>query len=203
MIEWKRLYKKPAGSLPGGVVTQWGVGVITVGVLIFLSYWILSGSGVPEQLAEVTQQIATAPRNYSNQMTARVDEETMRADTKRQAADRELRVRQQAASQHRRSRGGPSHRQRSGPTCRAESRHRTTLHRGRMGSPRALAPRSRRAAEPFASQFAHCTDLPQTGQRRQRRRRAHRERSYCNRQSGRRGGAANRLGHHWDSHQRA
>ena len=66
-----------------------------MGVLIFLSYWILSGSGVPEQLAEVTQQIATAPRNYSNQMTARVDEETMRADTKRQAADRELRVRQQ------------------------------------------------------------------------------------------------------------
>ena len=95
MIEWKRLYKKPAGSLPGGVVTQWGVGAITVGVLIFLTYWILSGSGVPEQLAEVTQQIATAPRNYSNQMTARVDEETMRADTKRAAADRALRARQQ------------------------------------------------------------------------------------------------------------
>ena len=55
MIEWKRLYKKPAGSLPGGVVTQWGVGAITVGVLIFLTYWILTGSGVPEQLAEVTQ----------------------------------------------------------------------------------------------------------------------------------------------------
>ena len=60
-----------------------------------ISYWILSGSGVPEQLAEVTQQIATAPRNYSNQMTVRVDEETMRADTKRQAADRALRKRQQ------------------------------------------------------------------------------------------------------------
>ena len=38
MIEWKRLYMKPAGSLPGGVVTQWGVGAITVFILLFLTY---------------------------------------------------------------------------------------------------------------------------------------------------------------------
>ena len=95
MIEWKRLYKKPAGSLPGGVVTQWGVGAITVGLLIFLTYWILTGSGQPEQLAEVLDATTTAPRNYTDQMTARVDEETMRADTKRAAADRALRARQQ------------------------------------------------------------------------------------------------------------
>ena len=95
MIEWKRLYKKPAGSLPGGVVTQWGVGAITVGLLIFLTYWILTGSGQPEQLAEVLEATTTAPRNYTDQMTARVDEETMRADTKREAADRALRARQQ------------------------------------------------------------------------------------------------------------
>ena len=203
MIEWKRLYKKPAGSLPGGVVTQWGVGAITVGVLIFLTYWILTGSGVPEQLAEVTQATTTPPRSYTDQMTARVDEETMRADTKRAAADRALRARQQQQANTAGVAAGQVTAQRSGGTCRAESRHRATLHRGRMGSPRALAPGSRRAAEPFASQFAHCTDLPQTGQRRRkRRRRAHRERSYCNRQSGRRGGAANRPRYHWDSHQR-
>ena len=95
MIGWKRLYKKPAGSLPGGVVTQWGVGAITVGVLIFLTYWILTGSGEPEQLAQITQQTATPPRSYTDQMTARVDEETMRADIKREAADRALRARQQ------------------------------------------------------------------------------------------------------------
>ena len=83
------------GRLPGGVVTQWGVGAITVGVLIFLTYWILTGSGVPEQLAEVTQATTTPPRSYTDQMTARVDEETMRADTKRAAADRALRARQQ------------------------------------------------------------------------------------------------------------
>ena len=37
MIEWKRLYMKPAGSLPGGVVTQWGVGALTVFILLFLT----------------------------------------------------------------------------------------------------------------------------------------------------------------------
>ena len=30
---WKRLYPKPAGSLPGGIVTQWGVALITVLIL--------------------------------------------------------------------------------------------------------------------------------------------------------------------------
>ena len=54
MIEWKRLYTKPAGSLPGGVITQWGVGVLTVGVLMFLTYWILT-NGELEQLAEITE----------------------------------------------------------------------------------------------------------------------------------------------------
>ena len=47
MIEWKRLYMKPAGSLPGGVVTQWGVGAITVFILLFLTYWIVLGGGEP------------------------------------------------------------------------------------------------------------------------------------------------------------
>ena len=43
MIEWKRLYPKPAGSLPGGIVTQWGVAVITVLILIFIALWLASG----------------------------------------------------------------------------------------------------------------------------------------------------------------
>ena len=38
MIEWRRLYLKPAGSLPGGIVTQWGAGIITLLVLVFLTY---------------------------------------------------------------------------------------------------------------------------------------------------------------------
>ena len=50
MIEWRRLYAKPAGSLPGGVVTQYGVGAITVFVLLFLTYWIWFGGGDPAEL---------------------------------------------------------------------------------------------------------------------------------------------------------
>ena len=95
MIEWKRLYVKPAGSLPGGVVTQWGVGAITVFVLLFLTYWIWLGGGEPAELPGATETATTAPRSFTDQMTARVDEETMRAETQRAAADRALRARQQ------------------------------------------------------------------------------------------------------------
>ena len=95
MIEWKRLYVKPAGSLPGGVVTQWGVGAITVFVLLFLTYWIWLGGGEPAELPGATETATTAPRSFTDQMTARVDAETMRAETKRAAADRALRARQQ------------------------------------------------------------------------------------------------------------
>ena len=54
MIEWRRLYAKPAGSLPGGVVTQYGVGAITVFVLLFLTYWIWFGGGEPAELPGAT-----------------------------------------------------------------------------------------------------------------------------------------------------
>ena len=95
MIEWKRLYVKPAGSLPGGVVTQWGVGAITLFVLLFLTYWIWLGGGEPAEVPGATETATTAPRSFTDQMTARVDAETLRAETQRAAADRALRARQQ------------------------------------------------------------------------------------------------------------
>ena len=95
MIEWKRLYMKPAGSLPGGVVTQWGVGAITVFILLFLTYWIWLGGGEPTEVAGLTEVATTAPRSFTQQMTARVDAETMRANTKRAAAARVARADQQ------------------------------------------------------------------------------------------------------------
>ena len=84
MIEWKRLYMKPAGSLPGGVVTQWGVGAITVFILLFLTYWIFFEGGKPAEVA-VTTVATTPPRSFTQQMTARVDAETMRAETNKAA----------------------------------------------------------------------------------------------------------------------
>ena len=94
MIEWKRLYMKPAGSLPGGVVTQWGVGAITVFILLFLTYWIVLGGGEPEQDAGLTEVATTTPRSFADQMTARVDAETMRAETNKAAAARALKQQQ-------------------------------------------------------------------------------------------------------------
>ena len=94
MIEWKRLYAKPAGSLPGGVVTQWGVGAITVFILLFLTYWIWLG-GEPAELPGAGQADQTAPRSFTDRMAARVDAEALRAETRRAAADRVLRARQQ------------------------------------------------------------------------------------------------------------
>ena len=95
MIEWRRLYAKPAGSLPGGVVTQWGVGVITLLVLVFLTYWIYFGGG--EEAAAVPGPASDqAPGgSFIDQMAAQVEAEALRAETRRAAADRALRAQQQ------------------------------------------------------------------------------------------------------------
>ena len=98
VISWKRLYPKPAGSLPGGIVTQWGVGIITILVLVFLTFWIYFGGGEETELASETATEQTAPRSFADQMAAQVDAETLRADSRRAAAERELRARQQANS---------------------------------------------------------------------------------------------------------
>ena len=95
MIEWRRLYAKPAGSLPGGVVTQYGVGAITVFVLLFLTYWIWFGGGEPAELPGATETEATAPRSFTDRMAAQVEAESLRAETQAAAADRALRAQQQ------------------------------------------------------------------------------------------------------------
>ena len=95
MIEWRRLYAKPAGSLPGGVVTQWGVGVITLLVLVFLTYWIYFGGG--EEAAAVPGPASDqAPGgSFIDRMAAQVEAEALRAETRRAASDRALRAQQQ------------------------------------------------------------------------------------------------------------
>ncbi len=95
MIGWRRLYPKPAGSLPGGIVTQWGVGIITVLVLVFLTYWIYFGGGKEAELAPGTETEQGAARSFTDQMAAQVEAESLRAESRRAAADRELRARQQ------------------------------------------------------------------------------------------------------------
>ena len=103
MIGWRRLYPKPAGSLPGGIVTQWGVGIITILVLVFLTYWIYFGGGKEAELAPGTETEQGAARSFADQMAAQVEAESLRAESRRAAAERALQQqgrqqRQQGAS---------------------------------------------------------------------------------------------------------
>ena len=103
MIGWRRLYPKPAGSLPGGIVTQWGVGIITILVLVFLTYWIYFGGGEEAELAPGTETEQGAARSFTDQMAAQVEAESLRAESRRAAAERALQQqgrqqRQQGAS---------------------------------------------------------------------------------------------------------
>ena len=84
MIEWRRLYLKPAGSLPGGVVTQWGAGVITLLVLVFLTYWIwFGGEGRSEdELALATQTDQAPGGSFTDRMAAQIEAEALRAETR-------------------------------------------------------------------------------------------------------------------------
>ena len=104
MSVWRRLYAKPAGSLPGGLITQWGVGITAIFVLLFLTWWIFFGEGEGQQAADgAGAEAEQAPaRSFTGQMAARVKAESERAEQRRLAAERALeqrdrQQRQQAA----------------------------------------------------------------------------------------------------------
>ena len=94
MIEWKRLYPKPAGSLPGGIVTQWGVAVITVLILIFVALWLASGGTEQAEIDSIGGEVTGPARNFAGQMAAQVEAESLRAETRRSAAERTLQAQQ-------------------------------------------------------------------------------------------------------------
>ena len=93
MSGWKRLYPKPAGSLPGGIVTQWGVALITVLLLVFTGMWLASGGG-ETVLETAVSDVAAPARNFAGQMAAAVEAEAMRVETRRSAAARALQAQQ-------------------------------------------------------------------------------------------------------------
>ena len=84
---WKRLYPKPAGSLPGGIVTQWGVALITVLILIFVALWLASGGTEQAEIDSIGGEVTGPARNFAGQMAAQVEAESLRAET-RAAAER-------------------------------------------------------------------------------------------------------------------
>ena len=94
MIGWKRLYPKPAGSLPGGIVTQWGVALITVLILIFVALWLASGGAEQAGIDSIGGEVTGPSRSFAGQMAAQVEAEALRAETRRAAADRTLQAEQ-------------------------------------------------------------------------------------------------------------
>ena len=91
---WKRLYPKPAGSLPGGIVTQWGVALITVLILVFVAIWLATGGSEPAGIDSIGGEVTGPARNFAGQMAAQVEAEALRAETRRAAADRTLQAQQ-------------------------------------------------------------------------------------------------------------
>ena len=91
---WKRLYPKPAGSLPGGIVTQWGVALITVLILIFVALWLASGGAEQAEIDSIGGEVTGPARNFAGQMAAQVEAEALRAETRRAAAERTLQAEQ-------------------------------------------------------------------------------------------------------------
>ena len=94
MIGWKRLYPKPAGSLPGGIVTQWGVALITVLILVFVAIWLATGGSSPAEIDSIGGEVTGPARSFAGQMAAQVEAEALRAGTRRAAADRTLQAQQ-------------------------------------------------------------------------------------------------------------
>ena len=92
---WKRLHPKAAGSLPGNLITQWGVAITALLILGFLTVWIFLGGGEQETApgpgADGEQQ---SPRDFAAQMAARVEEEGLREQQRQNARDRDQMRRQ-------------------------------------------------------------------------------------------------------------
>ena len=96
---WKRLYPKPAGSLPGGIVTQWGVALITVLILIFVALWLATGGTEPAEIDSIGGEVTGPARNFAGQMAAQVEAEALRAETRAAAAARTLQAQQRQEAQ--------------------------------------------------------------------------------------------------------
>ena len=91
---WKRLYPKPAGSLPGGIVTQWGVALITVLILVFVAIWLATGGSEQAEIDSIGGEVTGPARSFAGQMAAQVEAEALRAETRRSAAERTLQAQQ-------------------------------------------------------------------------------------------------------------
>ena len=100
MSTWKQLIAKPAGSMPGGALTQWAVGIGTLLMAALFMFWpYFGGDGEAEIPATGSGQQAAGP-GMQDRTAAEVREENLRQQQQRSAAARDRLNRQQQDASH-------------------------------------------------------------------------------------------------------
>ena len=83
MSTWKQLIAKPAGSMPGGALTQWAVGIGTLLMAALFMFWpYFGGDGEAEIPATGSGQQPAGP-GMQDRTAAEVREENLRQQQQR------------------------------------------------------------------------------------------------------------------------
>ena len=88
MSTWKQLIAKPAGSMPGGGLTQWAVGLGTLLMAALFMFWPYFGGGGEVETPKAGQGRQPAGPSMQDQVSGQVQEESLRQQQLDDARDR-------------------------------------------------------------------------------------------------------------------
>ena len=88
MSTWKQLIAKPAGSMPGGGLTQWAVGLGTLLMAALFMFWLYFGGGGEVETLTAGQGRQPAGPDMQDQVSGQVQEESLRQQQLDDARDR-------------------------------------------------------------------------------------------------------------------
>ena len=88
MSTWKQLIAKPAGSMPGGGLTQWAVGLGTLLMAALFMFWPYFGGGGEVETPTAGQGRQPAGPDMQDQVSGQVQEESLRQQQLDDARDR-------------------------------------------------------------------------------------------------------------------
>ena len=88
MSTWKQLIAKPAGSMPGGGLTQWAVGLGTLLMAALFMFWPYFGGGGEVETLTAGQGRQPAGPDMQDQVSGQVQEESLRQQQLDDARDR-------------------------------------------------------------------------------------------------------------------
>ena len=88
MSTWKRLIAKPAGSMPGGGLTQWAVGLGTLLMAALFMFWPYFGGNGEVETPTARQGRQPAGPDMQDQVSGQVQEESLRQQQLDDARDR-------------------------------------------------------------------------------------------------------------------